>query len=212
MYKYYILKDKKMITQNTKFNNIKLGGLQKITGIGTNYIIVEVEKTQSRQNTYPSNIVVLNEIEFYDSGSNVIPYTTTEVDAYDSVNFNIPHYWNNGSWGRYNLNDMSTTYDPSTSTGFLYNAENSVGSGVGWARFLLQFDSTVDISAMSFWTSSNSNRDIHIVRVYKPQTLSTVYNKTQMIDNRDNTNLELSWEVVNDLSTTGDGVIFSTNF
>lgn len=201
-----------MITHNTTFNNIRLGKLTRIAGIYTNYAIIEIEKTQERNNTYTSNTIVLNELQFFDKTDQLLPFSTTSIDAYDSVSTGVPTYWNHGSgiWNRTNLNDGEILYSDVNSTVFL-GAGMSPSNGVGWARFLVQFDSNVDITKADFYTSSNLNRDIHMFRLYTP-TPNTTYNKTEMLNNRNNNGLELSWEAINDLSTTGDGVRFSKTF
>jgi len=178
------------------------------------YAIIEVEKTSSRSASYPSNVVVINELAFYDVLSNKINYSTTEVDAYDVVSTdtinNIPYYWGYSYWGRNNLNDGNIYYSDQNCTAFLYNNVESNSNGTGWARFLVVFEQPVELSKVYIWTSSNNNRDIHIMRLFTPKN-GIQYNKTEMLDSRDNSNLSLKWELVNDLSQTGDGIRFTKN-
>lgn len=190
-----------------------MGSLSLVNDVSTNYLIIEIEKTQERQNSYPSNSILINELVFYDTNDVMIPYTTTSLDAYDSVNNDIPYYWNNTSvHGRDNLNDGVATTNNSNSTSFLYSSIGDPENGVGWARLLIQFDHTVEISEISDWTGNENglNRDLHIFKVFRPLS-GVTYNKTQMIDTRNTDDLYTLWEFVNDLSVMGDSVEFSTD-
>ncbi|MDR1988507.1 MAG: hypothetical protein LBQ24_07495 [Candidatus Peribacteria bacterium] len=66
----------------------------------------------------------------------------TPTNAYDSVQGNIPHYWNdNNLWDKSNLKDNATTYGSANSTIFLYNSSANTDK---WARF------TVDLGVEKF--------------------------------------------------------------
>ena len=175
------------------------------------FLIIEVEKTSQQDSMYPANSIVVNELRFYDKSLNVIPYTTTEVDAYDISTNNVPYYWNRGSiWNRNNLNNGKILYADVNSTGFLGDGTAN-SNGYGWARFLVLFPSYVELGKIATWCSSQLNRDIHILRVYAPLN-NVSYDKTTMLNQRSNTSLELKWELINDYSQRGDGVSFTKDF
>lgn len=187
----------------TSIHNVKLSdNVELAEWFGSTKFIIEGQKTNTTNSRYPSNCIVINELELYDRAGNIIPYTTTATDFYFVGNGTL--YWTNGTvgWDRSNLNDGTYGYGPLSST--LITRD-----GVAWGRFLVTIPDGYEVDSIKYWVSSTDYRIPEYFRVYAVPTDIT-YNYTKHIRNRDTSELIPVWEHHNDYTNIQADMVFSS--
>lgn len=196
---------------NVGMKNIRLSkDLDIVNWQNSTRFIVEAEKTSVAQNIRASNAVVVTEFEVFDPDDQLIQYTLTPIDMYNSSEGGISRWWNDTIWDKTKLYDGNSAYTTNQNGRTVATVLVSGGSGsIGFGRFLLTLPEGSLPSYFKYWASSAENREPEYLRVYAlPNDLE--YNRSTHLVNRNNDDLILVWEHFNDYSVTGTNLSFSS--
>lgn len=140
------------------------------------------------------NCATLSEIEFYDTGDNLLAADTTDTDIYDSARDGASAYWINGNWSRSRLFDGNIAYATVTqgrASSTIMNHDSNPGDG-DWTRFAVFLtDGPADISRIRIAMGSFEGRIPMEVKVY----LAPSYDFATHIAARQDTGLSLLWTI-----------------
>jgi hypothetical protein len=128
----------------------------------------------------------ITELQVLDAAGNAVTYTTTSSDAYDSTQSGLPSYWNQGIWGRSNLNNGNTSYT-NNGSGQTSTTYFNCNASTCFVRFLVQLSSASVVSGVKLWYGSPENRIPTDVKFYGGS--SSTYSFATNIQARGNANL-----------------------